>query len=340
MPDSINVTIAMTKAIPDVLLNPLRAVSPRVQVSARAVNALAELGAELAQAEVLLTTYSLPAAAQAPRLRWVQTYFAGVDGWLERSGERVKDVLVTTASGVHGPNMAEYSLLMMLAWAHALPEMQDFQRRAEWPPERRKALVPGELRGATLGVVGYGSIGRETARLARALGMRVLACKRDPQNRADTGWAWPGTGDPLGDVPERFFALSDLHAMLRECDYVLLTLALTPATRHVIDHAALSALKPGAVLVNVARGGLVDEPALIEALRSGQLRAAGLDVFEQEPLPSDSPLWALPNVILTPHMAGITPAYEERLMALFAENLRRYLDGAPLLNLVDVAVGY
>jgi phosphoglycerate dehydrogenase-like enzyme len=340
MTDSINVMLALTKPIPDHLLDILRAESPRLQVEMQTVAALTELGEKLADVEVLLTTFGLPAAAQAPRLRWVQTYFAGVDGWLERSGERVKDVLVTTASGVHGPNMAEYALLLMLAFAHALPEMQELQRRAEWPAERRKSLVPGELRGATLGVVGYGSIGREAARLARALGLRVVGCKRDPQRREDTGWAWPGTGDPRGELPERIYAVEDLDDMLRDCDYVLLTLSLTPATRHIIDSAALRAMKPGAVLINVARGGLVDEPALVEALSTGHLRGAGLDVFEQEPLPADSPLWSFPNVILTPHISGITPAYEDRLMALFAENLRRYMAGQTLLNLVDLYLGY
>jgi len=340
MADPIRVMIALSTPIADGPLAPVRAVSPRLNVEAQVVGSLAELGSKLAEVEVLLTTFPLPPVQQAPRLRWVQTFFAGVDGWLERSGDHVKDVLVTTASGVHGPNMAEYSLMMMLAWSHALPEMLGYQRQGVWPAERRKVLVPGELRGATLGVVGYGSIGREAARLANALGLRVLACKRDPGQHLDTGWTLPGTGDPLGKLPERFFALGDLREMLPQCDYVLLTLALTDTTRHIIDADALRAFKPTAVLVNVARGGLVDEAALIEALRSGALRGAGLDVFETEPLPAASPLWSLPNVLLTPHISGVTPAYNDRLMALFADNLKRYLAGDELLNLVNVEAGY
>ena len=340
MSDQIQVMIALSTPVAEGPLAQVRAVSPRLKVDAQVVGSLAELGSKLAEVEVLLTTFPLPSAEQAPRLRWVQTFFAGVDGWLQRSGEHVKDVRVTTASGVHGPNMAEYSLMMMLAWAHALPEMLAFQRQGVWPAERRKVLIPGELRGATLGVVGYGSIGREAARLASALGLRVLACKRDPLQHQDTGWFLPGTGDPRGDLPERFYALADLGDMLRQCDYVLLTLALTPATRHIINAEALQSFKPGAVLVNVARGGLVDEPALIEALRSGKLRGAGLDVFETEPLPVDSPLWSLPNVLLTPHVSGVTPAYDDRLMALFSENLRRYVTGEKLLNSVDIEAGY
>ena len=340
MTDPIQVIIALATPVAEGPLAQVRAVSPRLKVDMRVVGSLAELGSTLADVEVLLTTFPLPPAEQAPRLRWVQTFFAGVDGWLERSGDHVRDVRVTTASGVHGPNMAEYSLMMMLAWAHALPETLEYQRQGVWPAERRKVLVPGELRGATLGVVGYGSIGREAARLASTLGMRVLACKRDPGQRQDMGWSLPGTGDPQGELPERIYALADLRDMLAQCDYVLLTLALTPATRHIINADTLRALKPTAVLVNVARGGLVDEPALIEALRSGTLRGAGLDVFETEPLPADSPLWSLPNVLLTPHISGVTPAYSDRLMALFADNLKRYLAGETLLNLVDVGAGY
>jgi phosphoglycerate dehydrogenase-like enzyme len=340
MSDPVHVLIALPSPMDDGLVEQVRALSPRLRVQTQTTRSLSGLDRQLAEVEVLLTSLDLPAVEQSPRLRWVQTYFAGVDGWLEKAGDRIKNILVTTASGVHGPNMAEYGLMMMLAWAHELPQLLENQRHGGWPAERRKVLMPGELRGATLGVVGYGSIGREAARQAFALGMRVLACKRDPDRREDTGWILPGTGDPEGTLPERIYPIEQLRAMLAECDYVLLTLALTPATRHIIDSAALKSMKPSAVLVNVARGALVDEPALIEALRSGTIRGAGLDVFEQEPLPADSPLWSLPNVLLTPHISGITPAYSERLMMLFSENLRRYLAGQPLLNRVDPEIGY
>lgn len=340
MTDPIHVLVALPTPIDDGLLDLARAVSPRLRVYQQRTGSLAGLGSQLLDVEALLTSLDLPAAEQTPRLRWVQTYFAGVDSWLARAGDRAKGVSVTTASGIHGPNMGEYSLMMMLAWEHALPELLEYQRQGVWPAQRRKMLLPGELRGATLGVVGYGSIGREAARQACALGMRVLACKRDPNRREDAGWILPGTGDPHGELPAQYYAIKQLGEMLGQCDYVLLSMALTPATRHIIDAAALQSMKPSAVLVNVARGGLVDEPALIEALRSGAIRGAGLDVFEQEPLPQDSPLWSLPNVLLTPHVAGITPALGERLMMLFAENLRRYLAGEPLLNRVDPEAGY
>jgi phosphoglycerate dehydrogenase-like enzyme len=340
MLDPINVLIALPTPLPGPSVEQVRAVSPRLRVEARAASSLVDVSRELAGVEVLLTSLGLPNGAQAPKLLWVQAYSAGVDHYLRSERGLLERVILTTASGVHGPVMAEYGLMMILAWAHLLPQMMAYQARAEWLPQRWKLFTPTELRGATLGVVGYGSVGREAARLARAFGMRVLASKRDPSRREDSGWTVPGTGDPKGDLPERYYAPEKLRDMLRECDYVLLTLALTPATRHIIDAAALRSMKPSAVLVNIARGALVDEPALIEALRLGTIRAAALDVFETEPLPAASPLWSLPNVLLTPHMSGYTPAYEERLALLFADNLRRYLAGQPLLNRVDPAAGY
>lgn len=189
-------------------------------------------------------------------------------------------------------------------------------------------------------MVGYGSIGREVARLAHAFGMRVLAVKRDPAHRADHGWRLPGTGDPDGVIPERYYAPHQLTEMLPQCDFVVLAVPMTGATRRLIGETELRARQPTACLVNVARGGVVDEPALIQALEEGWIAGAGLDVFSQEPLPADSPLWWLDNVILAPHVAGFTLDYDRWATDLFAENLRRYLAGEPLLNLVDRECGY
>jgi len=324
----------------DALIDQVRAVAPHLNVTVTNAKSLDELGSALAESEVMLTSLGMPSASQAPRMRWVQAFSAGVDSWLRKPDALRPDVALTTASGVHAPVMAEYSLSMMLAWAHEMPLLAAHQAQHQWASHLSPAIVPAELRGATVGILGYGSIGRETARLAHAFGMRVLACKRNPHQRSDTGWTIPDTGDPEGTLPAHYYPIEQLHTMLAECDYVVLTLALTPATRHIIDSAALHSLKPGAVLVNVARGGLVDEPALIETLRSGLVRAASLDVFEQEPLPSDSPLWDMPNVLITPHIAGNHPAHDQRLISLFTDNLRRYLAGQPLLNQVDPAAGY
>jgi phosphoglycerate dehydrogenase-like enzyme len=169
--------------------------------------------------------------------------------------------------------------------------------------------------------------------------MRVFALRRT-EGRFDFGYAVNRTGDPEGAIPERFYPADALHEMLAQCDYVVVALPLTAATTHFIGAAELRAMKPSAYLVNIARGSIVDETALIRALREGWIAGAGLDVFEQEPLPPDSPLWEMENVLISPHVAGFTPRYDERATALFAENLSRYLAGQPLLNQVDSCRGY
>ena len=191
-----------------------------------------------------------------------------------------------------------------------------------------------------MGIVGYGSLGREIARLARAFGMTVLATKREVRHLADDGWRLNGTGDARAQAVRRLYPPQALKSMLRECDYIVLTVPLTPNTQQLIGAAELEAMKPGAFLVNVSRGRVVDERALAKALRDGGLGGAALDVFETEPLPQDSPLWSMPNVILSPHVSGFTPHYDKRALAVFEDNLRRYLDGKPLLNLVDMQRGY
>ncbi|HEV2238020.1 MAG TPA: D-2-hydroxyacid dehydrogenase, partial [Ktedonobacterales bacterium] len=291
-------------------------------------------------AEVAYTWLYLPTPEQAPALRWVQLFSAGAD-LLSGQPLFTSDVTFTTASGVHAICIAEHVFTTVLAWNHRLPRALEGQRRAEWPdPATRYALYAApELWGQTMGILGYGSIGRQVARLATAFGMRVLALQRGDDHR-DHGYTLPGVGDPAGTLPARFYAPGELRALLAESDVVVVALPLTDATRHLLDAAAFAAMKPSALFVNIARGDVCDEAALVHALTHGQIAAALLDVFHDEPLPPTSPLWALPNVILTPHTSGFTPYYEERAAAIFTENLRRYLAGELLLNAVDRARGY
>jgi phosphoglycerate dehydrogenase-like enzyme len=197
----------------------------------------------------------------------------------------------------------------------------------------------GLLKGRRIAIVGYGSLGREVARLARAFGLRVLVMSRS-QERRDRGYCVAGTGDPEGTLPERWYGPGQLPEMLAEADFVVVAAPLTEETRGLIGEVELRAMRPNAYLVNVARGEVVDEAALLRALRQGWIAGAGLDVFEREPLPPESELWDLPNVIISPHVSGFTPLYDERATDLFAENLRRYLAGEELLNLVDKEKGY
>jgi phosphoglycerate dehydrogenase-like enzyme len=230
--------------------------------------------------------------------------------------------------------MAEYVLMMLLAFSHRMPRMLYHQSRAEWPSQRWRKFVPQELRGGTLGVVGYGRVGQEIGRLAHAFGMRVLGLRRGETDRGG-GYQLPELAGLPHTGPDRLFTPQQLTEMLSECDFVVLTVPYTSVTHHLVDEAALRAMKATAVLINVARGPVVDEAALVRALRQEWIAGAALDVFEQEPLPADSPLWGMSNVLISPHVAGFTPHYDERATALFAQNLHLYLAGEQLLNVVE-----
>jgi phosphoglycerate dehydrogenase-like enzyme len=260
--------------------------------------------------------------AAAPRLRWAQAVGAGVDGFLFPEFV-ARGILLTNNSGVHAPNMAEHVLALMLAFARDLPNIIRAGARHEWHHHPERAF---ELSGQTVCVVGLGDIGQALATRAAALGMRVTGVRRR-------------VGAPPPGV-ERVASLDAMDALLAEAEHVALCLPLTAATRNVFDAARLARLKPGAYLYNVGRGELVDQPALIEALRAGRLAGAGLDVTVPEPLPPDNALWELPNVVITSHTSGATPRYWERGIEILAENVRRYRADEPLLNLVDVDEGY
>lgn len=336
------VTVLVTLHADESLIQRLRDVSPRLEVIHRPAQTVAEIPPDVWQeVEVLLTWGDvLPDRETAPNLRWVQVTSAGIDRLLGNPLFEQRDVLLTTTSGIHAVTMAEYALGMMLAFAHHLPRFMALQQAHEWP-RQREALTPRLLRGATLGIVGYGSIGRELARLARAFGMQVLATKRDAMHPASLPeYVEPGTGDPDGVMCHRLYPSQALKSMVRECDYIVVLTPLTPETVNLINAEVLSAVKPGAVLINLARGGIVDEAALLAALKSGLLGGAACDVFAEEPLPEDSPLWDAPNLIISPHVAGMMPGYMDRAVDVFVENLRRYLARQQLLNVVDWERGY
>ncbi|HEX2949646.1 MAG TPA: D-2-hydroxyacid dehydrogenase, partial [Armatimonadota bacterium] len=284
----------------------------------------------------LYTGNQVPEPDTVPRLRWIQCHSAGVENVLAQPLLAAEDIIVTTTSGIHAPTIAELTFGMMLALAHKIPAMLRSQQKAEWLPDRFNLLMPVELRGSTLGILGYGSIGRELARVAQAFNMTVLATKRDVMHPAATDeYEMPGTGDPEGALVERLYPPEATRSMVAECDFVVVTLPLTVKTKGVINQDILSAMKPTAFLFNVGRGGVVDEDALVKALQTGQIAGAGLDVFAQEPLPSASPLWRLDNVIISPHVAGNTNHYNESAAEVFRENLERYLSNQDLLNRVD-----
>ena len=334
------IVVLRTMRFTDELLDKLRAVSPRLVVKQRRCYNAEEVEQSLEESvEVLYTSYLPADLGRASKLKWVQMHIAGVDNLLDHPIMK-SDILLTTASGIHAATIAEYVFASILSFNRWLPRMLYYQSRREWPRGRWKLFARPELRGSTLGIIGYGSIGREVGRIGRCFGMRVVATKRSVSQMRDIGYAAQGTGDREGALLDEAFPPERLPEMLSLCDYMVVAVPLTPETRKLIGEAELRAMKPSAYLVNISRGGTVDEAALIRALQKGWIAGAGLDVFEEEPLPSDSPFYDLENVILSPHVAGFTLRYDERASDLFAENLRRYLAGVPLLNLVDKAKGY
>ena len=271
---------------------------------------------------------------RAPRLTWVHSASAGVERALTPAA-RQRGLVITNARGVFSRPIAEYVLMMILAISRRLPGLLELQRERTWQP-----LEGVELRDVTVGIVGLGSIGRAVGALATAFGCRVVAVRRH-SDEGDRPAAAEEDVRPFGDaLLGRVVGPDALHEILAESDFVVLAAPLTPETQNMMNGEALAAMKPGAWLINVARGGLVDERALLGALGDGRIGGAVLDTFREEPLPPASPFYDLPNVIVTPHTSWSSGRVLDRSVELFCDNLRRYAAGEPLLNVVDPAAGY
>lgn len=280
-------------------------------------------------AEVVITWSLRPEQFKAAqRLRWIHSPAAAVHQLM--FAELVEsDVVLTNAREVHGPVVAEHVIAQVLAMAKMLPQAVRWQQQHRWGQEAmwQGRPRPREVCGATLGLVGLGSIGREVAQRADALGMRVIAIREHPEK---------GSPQNVAAV----FALTQIEELLRQSDYVVLAAPLTVETRGIMNADRLAFMKPEACLINVSRGPLVDDVALATTLRERKIGGAALDVFTEEPLSAESPLWDLENVLITPHTAAVTAKLWDRHYALIKENLRRYLAGEPLLAVVDKAKGY
>lgn len=336
--DEVNVLI--TLPYPDPMLARLQAVSPKLTFHVHPARTPEELPEELLpQIEILYTIDTLPSPEKIPNLSWIQFHFAGIDDSRNNPLLRSK-IQVTTMSGAAMPQMAEFAMMSILALGRRLPLMMQDKSTKLWAEDRLKRFRPRDLRGSTVGIVGYGSVGREVARLCRAFGARILAVKRDLKTLEDTGFAPDGLGDPKADLVDRLYPPQALRTMAPECDFLVITVPLTRDTRGLVGEEVFSALKPNAYLIDISRGGVVDHGALIAALNDGRLAGAALDVYPLEPLPEKSPLWEIPGVILSPHVAGASSRYYEQATELFAANLLRFIEGQPLLNLYDPKLGY
>ena len=335
----VEVLIAVT--FPEPLLERLRAVSPRLRVHHHPSRSFQELPEGLlSEVEVLYTSRRLPDPDVVPELRWIQFHTAGVDRQASHPLVNSESVIVTTMSGASAPQMAEFVLLSILALGRRLLLMLEDQRSRRWAQDRFDRFTPTDLRGSTVGIVGYGSIGRETARLCRAFGAEVLATKRDLMRIEDEGYHLDGLGDARADLVDRLYPPQALGSMVSLCDFLVVTVPLTSETRGMLHEGIFKKMKPGAYLIDVSRGGVVDHSALVEALQDKRIAGAALDVYPVEPLPETSLLWDMPNVILSPHVAGSSKYYFERAAGLFSANLHRFLTEQPLLNRYHPDRGY
>ena len=316
-------TILFTLSVPDATLATLRADFPEI----RFVVADEEAGPDgdtLRDAEAVIGWNLGPETLAAPRLRWFHNAGAGVDRF-DLAAIAARGLIMTNGSGVSAPNMAEHALGMMIALTRRFPQLMRAQLRHEWRDHETHREV-GELQEQTLLIIGTGDIGQELARRAAAFGLRILGVRRRD-------------GSPLPGF-DAIFTVDRLATALAEADHVVVTVPETPRTRRLIDAAAFAAMKPGAMIYNVGRGGVIDPEALIAALDSGHLAGAGLDVTDPEPLPAASPLWDMPNVLITAHTSGATPRFWDRAGPLIADNIRRIRSGEPPHNLVDLREGY
>lgn len=338
---STSIEVLITVPFSDEILNDLRGVSNRLHIVNQRASKPEDVPPEVWQrVEVLYTGRVLPAPEQAPNLRWIQFHSAGIDHAYDAPILKKPEIIISTLSGAASSKLAEFCIMSMLALGHRLPDIIANQRKSEWPADRWERFVPLELRASTVGLVGYGSIGRQVARLLQEFGATVLATKRDAMHPEDSGYSPEGQGDPSGDLVFRLYPPQAIKSMLKECDFVVITVPLSNETRGLIGPEELAIMKPTAFLIDVSRGGIVDQAALADALKGGRIAGAAVDVFPVEPLPAESPLWKLPNVIVSPHISGISRYYNDRAAMLFAANLQRYLASLPVYNRFNPDKGY
>lgn len=283
--------------------------------------------AELAKADAMyITNLTAERFRAATSLKWIHSPWVGVNRWLAIEEVVNSSVILTNGSGVIAGSVADQVLAFMLGLSRQMPQQWAAQQQKHWSAGADFTKKMDELAGQTVGLVGYGAIGREIGRRAKAFGMSVIATRTNP-------------GTPA-EFLDQAFASEDLPQLLAASDWLVVTAPLTPQTDGMLGAAQFAQMKPTAYLINIARGQLVKEAELIEALQEGRIAGAGLDVFEREPLPAESPLWELPNVLITPHTAGIFQKLFPRSVEFFCANLRRYLAGEPLENVVDKQRGY
>ncbi|MRX44759.1 D-2-hydroxyacid dehydrogenase [Agromyces kandeliae] len=332
-------TYLCTLPLPEEWFGELRRRLPDVEIHRASVDRPPEPDV-LARVDFLHTSEWFPDRADAPALRCIQLDTSGVDH-VRSTSLWDTTIPITTLGGIAPVPMAEYAMMAILELAHRMPLIERHRAERSWPSnaERLANLTPVDLPGATVGVVGYGRIGREISRLAGAFGMNVLGVSRS--GRAGAGGDKFDTGrSTAGEDRAELFPVSELDEVLRRSDVLVVVVPLTESTRGLIGAGQLDQLRPGSFVVNIARGGIVDEAALLDRLRDGRVGGVALDVFDDEPLPPDSPWWSESGALITPHVAGLAPQYHAQTLDLVVENLTRLAEDRPLVNEVDRVAGY
>ena len=322
--DAVKVLISFV--LPSTYVEKIKGVSPRIEILQS--DDEKELLKLIEDVQVLFAgRFSREMFLAAKKLKWIQINLVGVDAFLYP--EIVKsNVIITNASGVNSIPVAEQVIGLMFCLSRKLHFFIRDQTKRKWKTSDLELLGQlDELSGKTVGVIGMGKIGEEIAKRAKCLGMKVIATRRDPRA-------------PMPDYVDKFVPADRLKELLTEPDFVAVQVPLTKDTRGMIGQEELRSMKPTAYLINASRGEVVKEDKLIQALNEGWIAGAGLDTFEIEPLAKDSPLWKMSNVIITPHVAGLTPYYPERLLNVFCENLERFINNENLINVVDKTRGY
>ncbi len=319
------ITLAVLGDPSEPTLKRLSELGPGIRI--KAGRSAEELLPELAEAQVLFNWFGgkeqvEAIMAAAPRLEWIHARYAGLDRLLFPALIE-SPIPLTNGTGVFSQSLGEFVILGALYFAKLVPRMNQSKAARHWD-----MFDVNEISKQTMGIIGHGDIGRAAAWRAKALGMRVLALRRNPAPR------------PGDEHVDRVYATADLHTMLPECDYVVVTAPLTPETNHMISTAEFAAMKSSTVVMNVGRGPVIDEVALVTALQSGQIRGAAIDVFEVEPLPQESPLWTMENVLISFHTADHTKDWLDDAATFFIDQFARWRKGEPLKNLVDKKAGY
>ncbi len=335
------IEVLVTFPLAEDLVQKLAAVDKRLHIHVIPAKNINDISDDLWQkTEILITERILPPAEKTPNLKWIQFNYAGIDGAVDDPLLKKPNLDITTLSGAAAPQVAEFVLMAMLTLGHKVNTIFHQQKNHEWSPDRFSRMMPRELRGSTIGLVGYGSIGREIARITYPLGVKILATKHDSMDPKDRGFNLEGLGDPEGNYFTRLYPIQAVGSMLKECDFVVISLPKTEATTHIIAEKELGGMKSSAYLIDISRGGIVKPSALKFALQEKKIAGVFKDVFEQEPLPKDSPFWDFPNMIISPHIAGISVNYNERAVMLIVENLKNYCQDRPLFNLYNQELGY